>query len=293
MPALSLTELERGTKDCQDSRELSFLLMQPLADIVDFSHTYTSAIPHTNKRSDRNCTTSTLYNRNGSDIYSPKVSHSLLGCYITQTHTCQLYTSALGGLLFASLPSDPSKREREIQRNLKEKSRTRLPTRSGTCLLLPSTPSCLIYSDPTQQSSASTTQYTLLLHLSRQIYNITCVCVYKYVCMYQVQLAFRYTHTLCISRAGWWSSSVCSVHLLEDIHRIPPLGANPVQTPCISTYIYIYSLYPISERALKTLILFSKDTHTHQSSCLCMYTSSSIDLSPHIQVEEKKREKSG
>lgn len=79
--------------------------------------------------------------------------------------------------------------------------------------------------------------------------------------MYQVQLAFRYTHTLCISRAGWWSSSVCSVHLLEDIHRIPPLRANPVQTPCISTYIYIvYILYP---KGPSRLLFSSQKTHTH------------------------------
>ena len=264
--------------------------MQPLADIVDFSHTYTSAIPHTNKRSDRNCTTSTLYNRNGSDIYSPKVSHSLLGCYITQTRTCQLYTVHLEDCCLPVCRQIPvSERESCI---IKEKSRTRLPTRSGTCLLLPSTPSCLIYSDPTQQSSASTTQYTLLLHLSRQIYNITCVCVYKYVCMYQVQLAFRYTHTLCISRAGWWSIVYVVCIYWKISIAFPPRSKS--SSDSLYKYTYIYSIYILYPKGPSRLLFSSQKTHTHthQFSCLCMYTSSSIDLSPHIQVEEK-REKSG
>ena len=109
--------------------------------------------------------------------------------------------------------------------------------------------------------------------------------------MYQVQLAFRYTHTLCISRAGWWSSSVCSVHLLEDIHRIPPpLRANPVQTPCISTHIYIVYIsyirkgpqdsYSLLKRHTHTLVLLSVYVHKLKYRSITTYTS-----------RRKKREK--
>lgn len=70
-------------------------------------------------------------------------------------------------------------------------------TRSGTCLLLPSTPPYTLLPHIYRPHPAIQYNTIYSYYIYQDRYNITCVCVYKYVCMYQVQLAFRYAQ-LCV-----------------------------------------------------------------------------------------------
>lgn len=109
--------------------------------------------------------------------------------------------------------------------------------------------------------------------------------------MYQVQLAFRYAQ-LCVylGLGGGPVVYVVCIYLKISI-AFPPLRANPVQTPCISTYIYIvYILYPKGPSRL----LFSSQkthTHTHTSPLLCVCTQAQVSIYHHIYKSKRKKER--
>ena len=89
------------------------------------------------------------------------------------------------------------------------------------------------------------------------------------LCMYQVQLAFRYTHTLCISRAGWWSIVYVVCIYWKISIAFPPRSKS--SSDSLYKYTYIYSIYILYPKGPSRLLFSSQKTHTHTLVLLSVY----------------------
>ena len=87
--------------------------------------------------------------------------------------------------------------------------------------------------------------------------------------MYQVQLAFRYTHTLCISRAGWWSIVYVVCIYWKISIAFPPRSKS--SSDSLYKYTYIYSIYILYPKGPSRLLFSSQKTHTHTLVLLSVY----------------------